>query len=52
MEDVHEGEELGLGVQLLVDSAIRGAGGVDGGEAVGLQVCGGLVDVLLERGRG
>ena len=50
VEDVHEGEELGLGVELLVDSAVGGSDGVGGGEAVGLQVGGGLLDVLLERG--
>ena len=50
MEDVHEGEELRLRMELLVDSSIGGAHGVGGGESVGLEVGGGLVDVLLQRG--
>ena len=50
VEAVHEGEELGLGVELLVDAGVGGVEGVGGGEAVGLEVGGGLVDVLLQRG--
>ena len=50
VEAVHEGEELGLGVELIVDATVGGAEGVGGGEAVGLQIGGGLVDVLLQRG--
>ena len=50
VEAVHEGEELGLRVELLVDAGVGGVEGVGGGEAVGLQVGGGLVDVLLQRG--
>ena len=45
MEAVHEGEELGLGVELLVDAGVGGVEGVGGGEAVGLQVGCGLMDV-------
>ena len=48
VEAVHEGEELGLGVELLVDAGVGGAEGVGGGEAVSLKVGRGLVDVLLE----
>ncbi len=50
VEAVHEGEELGLGVELVVDAGVGGAEGVGGGEAVGLQIGCGLVDVLLESG--
>ena len=50
VEDVHEGEELSLGVKLIVDAGVGGGHGVGGGEAVGLEVGGGLVDVLLQRG--
>ena len=50
MEAVHEGEELGLGVELLVDARVGGVESVGGGPAVGLKIGGGLVDVLLEGG--
>ena len=50
VEAVHEGEELGLGVELIVDAAVGGSEGVGGGEAVGLQIGRGLVDVLLQGG--
>lgn len=50
VEAVHEGEELGLGVELVVDAGIGGVEGVGGGESVGLQIGCGLVNVLLEDG--
>lgn len=50
VEAVHEGEELGLRVKLVVDAGVGGAEGVGGGPAVSLQVGCGLVDVLLKRG--
>jgi hypothetical protein len=46
VEAVHEGEELGLGVELVVD----GFEGVSGGEALRLKIGGGPVDVLLQVG--
>ena len=50
MEAIHESKELGLGMELIVDAGIGGAESVGGGEAVGLQVGCGLVDVLLQGG--
>ena len=50
VEAVHEGEELSLGVELVVDPGVGGAEGVGGGEAVGLQIARGLMDVLLDSG--
>ena len=47
VEAIHEGEELGLGVELFVDSAVGCADGVGVRVAVGLQVGGGLLDVFL-----
>ena len=49
VEAVHEGEELGLRVELVVDAPVGGAERVGRGETVRLQVGGGLVDVLLQR---
>ena len=48
VEAIHEGEELGLGVELLVDAGVGGVEGIGGGPAVGLKIGGGLVDVLLK----
>lgn len=52
VEAVHEGEQLGLGVELVVDAAVGCGDGVGWGEAVGLQVGGGLVDVFLQAAAG
>ena len=49
VEAVHEGQQLSLGVELTVDASVGGGDGVGWGEAVGLEVGGGLVDVFLQR---
>ena len=50
MEAVHESEELGLRVELLVDAGVGGLEGVGWREPVGLKVAGSLVDLLLQGG--
>jgi len=50
MEAIHESKELSLGMELIVDAGVRGVESVGGGEAVGLQIARGLVDVLLQVG--
>ena len=50
VEAVHKGEELGLGVELLIDAGVGSVERVGRGKAVGLQIGCGLVDVLLQGG--
>ena len=47
VEAVHEGEQLGLGVQLIVDMSVGCSDGVCGGHALGMKIGCRLVDVLL-----